>query len=239
MQHCLPGTDAKWELLVTKSGELFVSALEDTVVSSSTNLGGFGHGFYEVGDGAAKVKAAHQKWMEFAINDDQVHCIFVVNPPLKDKYPETPQTLQHFLMWLEGQGQINIKLVNHNVQRTATDKDAKFTIEPQQPSLFEVQQKFTARVKPSRETVCALLDMTKAKSSKHVRIIQSFTCPLPLRCQFPEHNTFSLTCCFASAISFSSMCRYAKEGNTLKPGHWYLFLTKSVRLTKGKVAQLV
>lgn len=175
--HVIPGSDANWELLITKIGELFLCAVTDTVVTSLTNLGGFGQGFYEVADGAAKVMAAHQKWIEFKVQDDQVHGIFVVNPPLKEAYQSTPQTVKHFLQWLEGQGQVNVKLVNHTVDRVATDSDVKYTISSDTASVFEIQQKFVGRTKPTRENALSLVDMEKAKSSTHVRLVQSFTYP--------------------------------------------------------------
>jgi len=175
--HVIPGSDATWEQLIAKTGELYLSGLSDTVVTSATNLGGFGHGLYEVGDGVAKVKAAHEKWMDFSITSDQVECIFVIHPPLKDKYPETPQTVRSFVQFLEVQGIVNVKLINHTVTRNAKDTAVEYTIELQTPSVFEIQQKFTARTKPSRETGCALIDMAKAKASRHLRFIQSFTCP--------------------------------------------------------------
>ena len=177
----IPGSDASWEMLIAKTGELYLSGLSDTVVTSSTNLGGFGHGFYEVGDGAEKVKAAHAKWLDFSITSDQVECIFLIHPPLKDKYPETPQTVRNFLKFLEVQGSVNVKLINHTVSRIAKDTQVEYTIEPQTPSVFEIQQKFNTRNKPSRETGCALIDMAKAKTSQHVRFIQSFTCPQRVR----------------------------------------------------------
>lgn len=175
--HAIPGSDTTWELLIAKTGELYLSGLSDTVVTSSTNLGGFGQGFYEVGGGAEKVRATHTKWMEFKVANDQGEGIFVINPPLKEKYPDTPHTMRHFLLFLEGQGQVNVQLINHKITRSAKDTEVTYTIESQTPSVFEVQQKFNARAKPTRETACALIDMAKAKSSQHVRFIQSFTCP--------------------------------------------------------------
>ena len=110
-----------------------------------------------------------------------MECIFLIQPPLKDNYPETPQTVQNFLKFLEVQGSVNVKLINHTVSRIAKDTQVEYTIEPQTPSVFEIQQKFNSRNKPSRETGCALIDMAKAKTSQHVRFIQSFTCPQRVR----------------------------------------------------------
>jgi hypothetical protein len=211
----IPGSDATWELLIAKTGELFLSGLSDTVVTSTTNLGGFGHGFYEVGDGAAKVKAAHGKWMDFCITDDQAECIFVVNPPLKEKYPDTPQTLRHFLKFLEGQGMVNVKLINHTVTRGSQgsqDAEVVYQVAQQTPSLFEVQQKFTARAKPTRETGCALVDIPKAKSSKHVRFIQSFTCPAESATWPLEQVAFSSTFHVQACTCTVSVCVEVQQG---------------------------
>ena len=175
--HVIPGSDANYELLITKTGELFLSALTDTVVTSVTNLGGFGQGFYEVGEGASKVMAAHEKWMEFKVTDDELQCIFLVNPSLKEQYKSTPQTMNHFLQWLEGQGQINAKLVNHTIERVGKDSSVKYKIESETASVFEVQQKFAGRTKPTRETALSLIDIKTAKSSTHVKFVQTFTCP--------------------------------------------------------------
>jgi len=55
-----------------------------------------------------------------------------------------------------------------------------------------------------------------------------------------RHVTLSASLCTHAQMSKPhDKWRYTKEGNTMKPGHWYLFLAKSVRLTKGAVARLL
>ena len=163
----IPGYMPDFEIIVVGKGGLFLHGLKDCVISTSAQLIGTGEEIFMLLVNAKKCKEnVNNQWIDYSITSADYIGVFSTDLDYKDK--SRPSKLGDFLMFLEGAGEINVKIPNHKLTRSADEEEeVDFTIEPEGDAVYKLTTTFprsrallSIQVEPdvlacSRRTGCA------------------------------------------------------------------------------------
>lgn len=217
----LPGPQGHYELLV-KPPHLYLHALNDCIVSAQTPVCHF-WGRYLCGSTDKKDIAKFQdQILPWQMDNTDFQACFSVEDAsgkegLKD-FPEDAQPLIAFLRHLEGHSLVGVNIEVHEVKYT------------QMPDALQPGQMTTEySIKPTEE--CYFLPQPLPKNTKIL---------MENAASVVEKGDFDWTTGRHSKdhLQMFLNLEFHPARNTILPRRPKLFLTKPVKLTKGKIAQL-
>ena len=172
----LPGATSDFEYICVKGGELFVHGLKDSVVPTTTHLIGSGPGVYDLAKKAATTREGDKYWwIEYDISDADQLGLFTSDMLFPSA--SVPTKLSDFLLWLEKEGEINLRIANNTLTRTEEEGGkVSFAIAPEGPAVFRLTTTFprTRGGRPNQSNAGAFIHFASSKQSAHVKWIQHF-----------------------------------------------------------------
>lgn len=172
----IPGYMPDFEIIVVAKGGLFLHGLKDCVISTSAQLIGTGEGTFMLLVNAKKCKEnVNNQWIDYSITSADYIGVFSTDLDYKDK--TRPSKLGDFLMFLEGAGEINVKIPNHKLTRSADEEEeVDFTIEPEGDAVYKLTTTFPrSRAAANAKNAGAMINFEASKCSPHTEWIQHFT----------------------------------------------------------------
>ena len=221
----------KWAVTCTNtpfviwSGPVYCVGLADCVIASTIHLMATGPGEFKLKDQAEKVRQSDKgKWIDYQIKDPDVMSVCEYQKVGWD-HQNIPVKLSDFLQHLESKGEVKLKLANHIITRTENEGGpASFDIVPDQDCAFKLTATFPkSRSAPTLKDVGAFIDFLSSKDSTNVTWLISLT----LGTQRETH-----------VICASINSRYEQNSSAIRPGGYYMFPSRPLRIAKGQVAKL-
>lgn len=151
-----------YDLVVDAAGQLFILGLDDGVLTNKTELCQV-RGNFVVGAPAQDARAK-KTVLDWKITDTTDVVSATCKPVLNRAWSAQPAPLQDFLTYLEEEGCVRVKVIQHTVEKD----EGKFIIKPSDDTVFVVEAGAKFKEKPHVQSLGNLVDFNSVVNSPHV-----------------------------------------------------------------------
>jgi hypothetical protein len=164
----VPGHKAHFEVVVDEDGHLYLYGKADGVVPVAPELCAF-RGQYLIGGPAAEAKAGTEVIIPWEIDSDQVKISATCRPALEKPLGPEPLTVRDFLKYLERNGIVRTKLIQHTVNKT--EGGSTYDIKPVDAQIFKPDSSDKYTKAPQVHCLGNFVDINAVQESPHVDVV--------------------------------------------------------------------
>jgi hypothetical protein len=164
----VPGHKSHFDVVADEDGHLYLYGKADGVVPVAPELCAF-RGQYLIGGPAAEAKAAADTIIPWELDSDEVKISAVCRPALEKPLGPEPLTVRDFLKYLEGNGIVRTKLIQHTVNKS--QDGSTYDIKPVDAQVFKPDDSEKHAKTPQVHCLGNFVDVGAVTESPHVDIV--------------------------------------------------------------------
>jgi hypothetical protein len=164
----VPGHKAHFDVVVDEDGHLYLYGKADGVVPVAPELCAF-RGQYLIGGPANVAKAAAEDTIPWEVDTDEVKISATCRPALEKPLGPEPLTVRDFLKYLEENGIVRTKLIQHTVNKS--EGGSTYDIKPVDAQVFKPDSSDKYTKAPQVHCLGNFVDLGAVKESPHVDVV--------------------------------------------------------------------